>query len=220
LLATSNQQLATHRGFTFVELMMGLVITSMIMVAVTAIMTSVARGWNDQRVTQSTQLQANQVYARVQRILSAAKYVVSPANNHSSSSDILFWANDYNADGAVEAGELGLIELDTTTNTLYYYSSSSQTGAASTQMSWSTLQSLTAAQLKGWSYMQKTALGGPGNSGNANALQVTGAQFYVTGLSSTTQLPIVEFTLGFKKNGQYVTLYNCTTMRSPTTQPN
>lgn len=212
-------------GFTLIELSIGLVIMAMIMLAIAAIMTSVTQGWEEGKITQSTQMQANQVYARVQKILSSAKYVISPADN-SSGTSIFFWANDnLIADNTVEAGELGLIQFDPTTNSLYFYQaepnlSGSNLTAAQTQLDWSALQALTASQFESWSYIQQTALGGPGSSGNANALQVTSAQFYVTGLGSTSTLPIVEFSLGFSKAGQTVTLYNSSTLRSPTTQPN
>ncbi|MGA3065312.1 MAG: prepilin-type N-terminal cleavage/methylation domain-containing protein [Tepidisphaeraceae bacterium] len=223
---TSHCQRRIHRGgFTFIELMIGLVITAMVLAAMAAVMTSVAEGWQAGSISQSTQMQANQIYARVQKILSGAKYVILPTDGGSGSS-ILFWANDdLIADSTVEAGELGLIQLDSATNTLYLYEAApnltgSQLAAAQTPLNWSTLQTLTPSQFISWSYIQPTPLGGPGTSGNPNALQVTGANFFVTGLGSTTQLPIIEFSLSFDKNGQSATLYNSTTMRGPTTQPN
>ena len=213
------------RGFTFIELMIGLIITAMIMAAMAAVLTGVAEGWQAGNVSQSTQMQANQIYTRVQKLLSGAKYVILPANGGTGSS-ILFWANDdLIADSTVEAGELGLIEWDSTTSSLYLYEAApnltgSELTAAETKLNWNTLESLTPSQFESWSYIQPTTLGGPGSSGNANALQITGANFYVTGLTSTTQLPIVEFSLTFTKNGQSVTLYNSTTLRGPSTQPN
>jgi type II secretory pathway component PulJ len=213
------------RAFTFIELMIGLVITAMVMAAMAAVMTSVAEGWQAGSVSQSTQMQANQIYTRVQKILSSAKYVILPANG-SSGNSIIFWANDnLIADSTVEAGEIGLITWDTTTQSLYLYEAPStipngDLAAAETQLDWSALQTLTPSTIESWPYMNPTPLGGPGTSGNANALQVTSANFYVAGLTSTYQLPIVEFSLGFTKNGQKVTLYNSTTLRGPTTQPN
>ena len=154
------------------------------------------------------------------------KFIVLPSDG-SSGSSIIFWANDnLIADSTVEAGELGLITWDSPTQSLYLYEAEpnltgSQLAAAETQLNWSTLQTLTPATIESWTtYMQKTTLGGPGTTGSASALQITGANFYVTGLNSTTQLPIVEFSLTFTKNGQSVTLYNSTTMRGPSTQPN
>jgi prepilin-type N-terminal cleavage/methylation domain-containing protein len=217
--------IAKRRGFTFVELLMGLVITAFIMAGLAAIMSSVADAWEEGRITQSTQLQANLIDQRLQRILSSAKYVVLPASGTSGS--VIFWANDdLIADSTVEAGELGLIEVDSSTNSLNLWEaipSSSMTpaqlSAAETELNWASLQTVTAAELKSWSYMQCTTLGGPGSSGNVNALQVTGSSFYAANLTSTSQLPLVEYSLTFQKNGQDVTLYGTTTLRAPTTQP-
>jgi prepilin-type N-terminal cleavage/methylation domain-containing protein len=218
-------EIRKYRAFTLIELMIGLVITAMVMAAMAAVMTSVAEGWQAGSVSQSTQMQANQIYTRVQKILSGAKYVILPTNG-SSGSSIIFWANDnLIADSTVEAGEIGLITWDSTTQSLYLYEAPSnltggQLAAAETQLDWSSLQTLTPATVESWTYMQQTPLGGPGTTGNANALQVTSANFYVTGLTSANQLPIVEFSLGFSKNGQAVTLYSSTTLRGPSTQPN
>jgi prepilin-type N-terminal cleavage/methylation domain-containing protein len=213
-----------RRGFTFVELMMGLVITTLIMAGIAAIMSSVSDAWELGQITQSTQLQTNLVQQRVQRILSGAKYVVVPSDG-TNSANIIFWANDnLIADSTVEAGELGLIEWDTSTNSLNLWEAmpsipAPDLSAAQTQLNWTALQTVTASSLKTWPYMQCTTLGGPGSSGNANALQVTSASFYAMNLGSATQLPVIEFSLGFTKNGQTVNLYGTTTLRAPTTQP-
>jgi prepilin-type N-terminal cleavage/methylation domain-containing protein len=213
------------RGFTFIELMIGMVITAMVLAAMAAVMDSVAQGWQAGSVSQSTQMPANQIYNRVQKILSGAKFVILPSEG-SSGSSIIFWANDnLIPDSTVEAGELGMIEYDSSTSSLYLYEaqpnlSGAQLTAAQTILDWSSLQELTPAMIQSWTYMQPTPLGGPGTTGNASALQVTGASFYVAGLSDTNQLPIVEFALNFSKNGQNITLYNSTTLRGPSTQPN
>lgn len=220
----SSSKAGNCRGFTFVELMMGLVITTLIMAGIAAIMSSVADAWEEGRITQSTQLQANLIQQRVQRILSSAKYVVVPSDG-TSSTNIIFWANDnLIADSTAEAGEMGLIELDSTTHSLNLWEAmpsipGADLAAAQAQFNWTALQTITASALKTWPYMQCTTLGGPGGSGNANALQVNSASFYAMNLGSTTQLPVVEFSLGFAKNGQNVTLYGTTTLRAPTTQP-
>ena len=73
------------RGFTFIELMIGLIITAMIMAAMAAVLTGVAEGWQAGNVSRSTQMQANQIYTRVQKILSGAKYVILPTNGGTGS---------------------------------------------------------------------------------------------------------------------------------------
>jgi hypothetical protein len=231
-----------HQGFLAVEMMIGLVIMAMVMLGVAAIITSVAQGWNDQDITQSTQLQANQIFARVRNALVGAKFVgyCSPGSLSSSSNpgSIFFWANDNF--GGVEAGdprwgEMALIVQDPTTNSLYLYQPmqpSQMTAAeqtlASTPMTYATMNdSATPAQWESEaaSILQQTTLGGPGTQPNSTtALQITGLQVstaYVTAsLASTSQLPIVEFAIGFSQNGTDLTLYSSTTLKGPATQPN
>src|SRR5580658_2625441 len=64
-----------RRGFLLVELIIGLVIVAMVMLAAAAMMESVSQGWDDQDVTHSTQMQANQTYLRVQKALQGAKFI-------------------------------------------------------------------------------------------------------------------------------------------------
>jgi Tfp pilus assembly protein PilV len=223
-----------HRGFTVVELAMGLVIVAMIMLAIAGIMTGVAQAWTDQEMNQSTQVQANQIYARVQHILSAAKYVAQYSGSLSGSSagSILFWrADDYPAspnDETVQAGEMALIWQDPTTSTLWLYEalpyaqmSAAQYASAGQVYTWTywTTPS-TVAAFKTSNFLQYIPLGGPGSLSNPSTyLQVTGAQFYAYSLAGTSQLPVVEFALAFSRNNQSLNLYSSTTLRGPSTQP-
>lgn len=222
-------------GFTVVELAMGLVIVSMITLAIAGIMTAVAQAWNDQEMNQSIQVQANQVYARVQHILSAAKYVAqynTGSLNGSSTGYIVFWrADDFPAspnDETVQAGEMAAIWQDPTTSTLwlteaipYSQMTSTQYTAASQVYPWSywtNPANLTA--MKSASFLQATPLGGPGNLSNpSNYLQVNGATFYIYSLAGTSQLPIIEFAVAFSRNNQTLDLYGSSTLRGPSTQP-
>ena len=61
-----------NRAFLLVELLIGMVIVALVMFGAAAIMEAAAQGWNDQDVTRSTQLQANQTYVRVQHALQGA----------------------------------------------------------------------------------------------------------------------------------------------------
>lgn len=230
-------------GFLAVEMMIGLIIMAMVMLGVAAIMESVAQGWSDQDLTQSTQLQANQVFARVRNALVGAKYIgyCSPGSvsgGSSSSGSIFFWANDNF--GGVEAGdprwgEMGLIVQDPTTNSIYLYEaiqpsqmSVTQQTLASTPMSFTSMnESTTPAQWESEaaSILQTTTLGGPGTQPNSGTgLQITGLQVSTTyisaSLASTSQLPVVEFAIGFSQSETVLTLYSSTTLKGPATRPN
>jgi type II secretory pathway pseudopilin PulG len=205
------------RGFLLVELLVGLVIVAIVMLALASVLFAVAQGWEDQDVSQSTQLQANQIYARVQSYLSAAK-CVTLSNAGPTSGGIVFWRADDDQDGQIEEGELAVIVQDPTTHSLYlFHSTSPYSGQALTTC---TLSQFTAAQIEGWPFMQKETLGGPGNQpDDGTRLDVNGFQLYVqTAPTNGSQLPIVEFTLTLSKNGQGLTVYNSSTLR-PSTLP-
>ena len=193
----------------------------MVMLALASVLFAVAQGWDDQDIAQSTQMQANQIYARVQSYLSAAKCVVS-CNTGPSSGNIVFLSANDDPAGQIQCGEVSLIVQDPTTHSLYLYNSTlPYSGSAAATFPTSNLSQLTPAQIEGWS--QQQLLGGPGSQpDNGTRLDVDGFQPYatqtVTALGSTTQLPIVEFTLTLSKNGQSLTLYNSSTLK-PSTQP-
>lgn len=213
--------------------MIGLTITAIIMAALATMMTAVASGWTDQNLTQSTQLQANQVYARIQKTLASAKYFV-PSSGTSTASYIIFWRldgypNGATSDGIPEWGEIGMIIQDPTTSSLLLYQTTLPCAnvLAATQLTWTQMQALTPATIEGWPFIQKTVLGGPGSSTSNSGFRVTAATFYANSnwlsnqgtTSQAAQLPVVEVTLTCARNGQSMTLYNTSTLRSPTTQP-
>jgi hypothetical protein len=225
------------RGFLLVELLVGLVIVALVMLGAAAIMDAVAEGWTDQDVTRSTQVQANQTYQRVQNALEGAKYVGywnagSVTGSSAQPGCIFFWQTDNF--GGVEAGdpyagEMAMIEYDSTTSTLWLYqcpAPAQMTGpektAAQVPLTYAQIGlSSTATWFAGQSFVQKQALGGPGTqANNSSRLDVQGFQVSVSSLGSTSQLPVIEFAIGFTRaDGTTLTLYNTTTIRGPTTQP-
>ena len=230
-----NPRRCQIRAFTVVEMTMGLVILSIVLLAIAGIIAAVGLAWNDTEMNQSMQVQANQVYARVQHILASAKYVAqysSGSLNGSSIGSIVFWrADDYAAspnDETVQTGEMAVIAQDPTTNTLWLYEAipysqmtQSEYTAAGVVQPWSYwTNSSNISTFEGLNFIQKTPLGGPGTLSNpTNYLQVVGAQFYVYGLTGTSQLPIIEFALAFSRNGLTLNLYGSSTLRGPSTQP-
>jgi type II secretory pathway pseudopilin PulG len=220
-------------GFLLVELLIGLVVVALVMMGAAAIMAAVAQGWTDQDITRSTQLQANQVYARVQNALQQAKFIgyINAGNVNGNSAQpgcIFFWQNDNF--GGVEAGEarigeMALIIQDPTTNSLWLYqcvSNPADYSAEGAVMPFLEMNQSTApAQFEALNFVQAQCLGGPGNTpDDGTRLHINGFQVDVQSLGSTTQLPVIEFALGFSRSdGTSLTLYNTTTVRGPATQP-
>ena len=228
----SQPQKTSHRarGFLLAELLIGLIIIALVMFGAAAILDSVAQGWSDQDVTRSTQLQANQTYHRVQNALQGAKYVGYVTPSSSQSGSIFFWQNDNL--GGVEAGdpyvgEMALIQYDATTQTLWLYQVPSSQLSNSQAQQPLTLSDINASTEASWfaqqqSLVVKQALGGPGETPNDGThLAVSSFQVYVSSLSSISQLPVIEYSIGFTRpsDGTNLTLYNSTTIRGPATQP-
>jgi len=229
-----------------VELIIGLVIVALVMLGAAAIMGAVAQGWNDQDVTRSTQVQANQTYVRVQNALQGAKYACYYAagdvnGNSAQPGCIFFWQNYKLQSGAIldpYLGEMALIQYDPSTNSLWLYQNPSASSSDPNQMQVLTSQSNFAtivSQFPQQSFLQKQALGGPGIQPNdGTRLQVKGFQVFVNPYwpsAAGAQLPVVEFAIGFKQNDGLIrgikgmelatslVLYNSTTLRGPATQP-
>jgi hypothetical protein len=170
--------------------------------------------------------------------MQGAKYVgysnTGSVDGSSTPGSIFFWQNDNF--GGVEAsdpciGEMALIQFESATNTLWLYQclpKSQMTNAQKTQAAqqWTLSQinqSATATQFTQlYSFVQKQALGGPGSQPNdGTRLAVQGFLVSVHSLSSTSQLPVIEYAIGFARTSddENLTLYNSTTIRGPTTQP-
>jgi type II secretory pathway pseudopilin PulG len=217
------------RGFLLAELLIGLVIVALVMLGAAAVMEAAAQGWNDQDVTRSTQLQANQTYVRVQNALQGAKYLGYVTPSSSQTGGIFFWQNDNL--GGVEAGdpyvgEMAFIHYDPATTTLWLYrvptSELSDTQVQQALTLGQIDESAEATWFSQQSFVEKQALGGPGNLTNdGTRLEVSSFQVYVSSLSSTSQLPVIEYSIGFTRpsDGTNLTLYNSTTLRGPATQP-
>jgi type II secretory pathway pseudopilin PulG len=203
------------RGFLLIELLVGMVIVAIVMLALGSVLFTVAQGWEDQDISQSTQLQANQICARVQHYLSAAKCVVLSSAGPTSGG-IIFWRADDNQDGQIQQSEVGLIIQDATTHSLYLYDSPPNSGPTVC-----TLSALTPAQIESWTFIQKHTLGGPAaQPDDGTRLDVNGFQLYVQPAPADgSQLPVVEFTLTLSKNSQSLTVYNSSTLRPSIAQP-
>ena len=97
---------------------------------------------------------------------------------------------------------MALIQYDPTTKSLWLYQvPASQLGNSQVQQPL-TLSEINSSTEASWftqqSFVEKQALGGPGNQPNdGTRLEVSSFQVYVSSLSSTAQLPVIEYSIGF-----------------------
>jgi hypothetical protein len=131
-------------GFTFIELMMGIMLTALVMAALSSVCIGVAAGWKQGELGRSTWVTGTGVVTQLQRTLRDARYLgyVVPGNASASpavTASVFYWrgddfntaydanpppmetdTNDY-TDGVPQVGEMGLIEFDPTAGTLTRY---------------------------------------------------------------------------------------------------
>jgi hypothetical protein len=116
-------------GFTLVELIMGIVLTTLVMSALSAVCLAVATGWRDAELTRSSWISGHGASSQLQRNLRDARYLgyVTPGDltaDPAVPASIVYWrADDFGGapDGKIQIGEMGLIEFDPATASIYCY---------------------------------------------------------------------------------------------------
>jgi hypothetical protein len=103
------------RGFTLVELCLGLVVTAMVMSAVAALALAVSNCWKFSDALQSGLLTGNQALVRLQRHLHDAKRTGYSTNNPPT---LVYWQADANGDGLMQLSELAMIAYNGPARTL------------------------------------------------------------------------------------------------------
>lgn len=98
-----------RRGFTFVELCLGLVTTSLVLGATAAFLTGVANAWKASGDAQLTVAESTQTHLKLSNFLQSCNAVGA-----CDSSTILVWRADTNGDGAIQSSELAALAYDST----------------------------------------------------------------------------------------------------------
>jgi prepilin-type N-terminal cleavage/methylation domain-containing protein len=224
MMMQSNRPSMRRRGMTLLELSIGLVVTSMVIGALSAVWFAVGETWAKSGSSQSVSLTGAQAVARFESNLRPAKYifqVVSGSTDGKTTpgASVFYWKSDSwnnTADGAVQVGELALIEHDPSTQKLYLYQaipSASMTASQLTRASgvalWADLSSsATVTAFKSYDFVQKTVL----------SESVVGALFSAPSTSSGAR-PKLEYTLSLSRSGTTSLVYSVVSLRGPTTRP-
>jgi Tfp pilus assembly protein PilW len=211
---------ALRGGFTLMELMLGMLITSLVTGAIAALLSAVAQGWNQCGDSQGSCNLIMLTHLRLQRILRAAKqlgYCNAGSIEGSSGAAIMIWKADTNLDGLVQFSELGLIEQTPADGKIRYYEvvyPSSWTAAQKTTADTPALANdaiydeSSIDTFKALSNVTSTVI----------ARNVTGAEFYrYDGLNVTH--PTLDYLLNFHIGSTTETQYGTVAVRTPTTLP-
>lgn len=210
---------------TVAELIIGMLMTSMVLAALGAVWYAVGQTWAAQGSVQSAGLTGAQAVLRIENRLREARYVfqapgsMSTSNLANGSGGVFFWkADDWNgsADGAVQIGELALVEQEG--DRIVQYAAiavsrmnTSQRTRASGVATWAELSNPTTPLVfKGYDFVERTVL----------ATSVRTAMFDVPTASTASARPLVEFAVTVTRPGSSdVSTYGSVTLRAPTTRP-
>src|SRR4051794_14624940 len=88
-----------RRGFTLVELTLGLLVTTFVAAAVSAFLLAVSRCWNETANVQNGVIRASQFTTRLGQRLQDAKRIGYWRDGSANDGGLIFWQRDTNLDG-------------------------------------------------------------------------------------------------------------------------
>jgi type II secretory pathway component PulJ len=148
----SSPRAARRRGgFTFVELMLAMVVTALVGAAISAMLFAVTRGTDDRADTRSLVIQHKTIVARFDAAVRSAKSILAVGSDY-----IVLWMGDSRVNGAPDLSEVRRVEYDAATHSLVSYKAvfpagytQAQIDAADTAYTLSTDFAVATAALKG-----------------------------------------------------------------------
>ena len=206
----------SRRGFTFVELSIGLVVVAMVLMALAAFSLATAEAWKQGATTNPvgngqtvasvavmSNLATTRINHEIQDLLCTGGYFSGTLTSSSGQqASLLLWRTDTNGNKQVDPSEVELIEYDATQHAVLKY----KPGAAPANCNYGTFaNNAYVASFKATAATQEPV-----------ARNIDGMQIFVNTPSSLTQLPVVEYRLYFKRDGHSQVAYGSVCLRSPT----
>src|SRR5687768_10765159 len=107
----------TRAGLTFVELVIGMMVTALVAAAVAAVLTAVSQGWQNSREIETQTSMSSQGMTRLNRTLRNVRQIGAVRAGAITGSPgqpaaALLWRGDFNEDGDIQFSELALLEHD------------------------------------------------------------------------------------------------------------
>jgi hypothetical protein len=214
---TSSQR----RAFTAMELMLGMLVTSLIMTAIAGLMTAVGHGWKQTTSTEASSNVITQSHTRMQKMLRASRQIGRTREGSLDGSSaygaaVMLWAGDTNQDSLIQVSEVALIQHDTDAESIKLYAiewpsawTTAQKEAADTTLDDDDIYGATAPELfKVINHVEGSDL----------VKDVVGAVFIRRDSASTVR-PGFEYVLKIERDEQTETEYGSATLRVPATMP-
>lgn len=216
----------SNRGFTFVELCLGIVITMLVMSALAAFSMAMSTAWRSAEKSQSLTLRGHHAGVRIEKYVRNARLIgairAGSSEGTGSGAAVLLWKTDTNNDGYIQGDECEMIAHDPLSHRLLLYPS----GFADAVGTWSYSTTFTQAAVLNQFPTNRTPL--------TLANGVYGAVFEASGTSGTTYSPSLKYALKLMVNdaptgsGSTVAVgggaalmveYGTATVRAPRTAP-
>jgi hypothetical protein len=212
-------------GFTLMELTVGMIVTGLVVMAISALLSAVAQGWEQSGEAQVTSTYRVQTTARMQKVLRGARQLGAVRTGSTDGSlaagAVMLWAADDNLDNKVQFSELALLVHE---------------GGVGTPLGYIAYYDV--SYPSSWTAAQKTAADTPAladdeiyNAANIDTFRtlanvnktilvtnVMGAEFKkIDGVDVTR--PTLDYTLKVVKSGLIEFEYGSVSSRTPTTIP-
>jgi type II secretory pathway pseudopilin PulG len=202
------------RGFTFVELCFGLVITALVMAGLASFSLAMSTAWQNAGFSEALLLAANQdvrlLDAKIRPCaLTGGWQAGSLDGTATEPAAVLLWTGDTNSSGTVNYSEIMLIAHDPLTQQIKLYQSPAPLTGPDAVYSYANVFSEASFIKTFESGLTPTIL----------FSNVIGAQFYVGPADSATARPFVEFALTVKSGNQTQVVYGDATLRAPLAVP-
>jgi hypothetical protein len=223
---------------TIVELCVGMVVTAMVLGALSALWYAVGEAWTSTGGSQAVASTGNQATLRLEAVFRQARFVFKTSAGSLSNdpaveaASAFIWRGDFwnrpaqrkatsdfktpLADGAVQLAELGLVEYDPAAGKIYLYRARDAAVMTESQREAAcevpTFDRLTTggsrSAFRKLDYVERTVV----------AEGVTGLRLSFPKLQAGSR-PVVDFTMNVSRKGMSTTLYGTAALRSPSTQP-
>lgn len=209
-----------RRGFTFVELMIGMVVTAVVLSALSVFTAAVAAHWETTEAGQSAFLSASLSVDRVSRIVRAAKFLDPAAatgslDNSTPPAACMCWARDANNDGKMQPSELGLFAYDAASASVLWYTVQYPAG-------WTPARVAVADAPLSPAVLPTPAafLSNPYAAAVPVAHHVVGCQLIPQPVTGPGQRPGLEVVLQVDTGRSQTLVYSTATLRGPNGAPN
>ena len=203
-----------RRGFTFVELCFGLVITALVMAGLAAFSLAMSTAWQNAGSSEAFLLAANQdvrlLDAKIRPCVLTGGWQSGWLDGTTAKpAAVLLWTADTNNSATVNYSEIMLIEHNPATQQILMYQAPVHLLVPDVVYSYATDFSQASFITTFKDGLTPTVL----------CNNVIGAQFYVGPADSATARPFVEFALTIKSGSQTQVVYGDATLRAPLPVP-